>query len=199
MRASAERLELAVAIEEVPSQNWLQIVRSKVQFLISQRRDRRGPLLYVDVDAVFHSDPWQQLAVLGADVSFAVLLDGKARSGTMYLADTPGASTFLQDWQQRLHASPEAWDQHPLTGIAREAADGTSLGYSWHNLPPGLCYIFDRAEKTAGTGVVPVIEHLQASREMRDPTSVHCARRRERIRDIDNALLAGKELSGLKP
>lgn len=191
MRASADRLGLAVHVVEIASKTWLEVVRSKVQFLISQRRDFRGPLLYVDVDAVFHSDPWIILGDINTDVAFALLLDNKARSGTIYLADTAGAKVFLEDWEERLQRVPDAWDQHPLTDIARDAVEGTALGYRWHNLPSGLCYIFDRAEKTAGVGVLPVIEHLQASREMRDPTSVHCLRRRARVRAIDKALSAG--------
>jgi hypothetical protein len=87
-----------------------------------------------------------------------------------------------------LHSAPEAWDQHPLTNIAQDVSAGKDLGYIWRNLPAGLCYIFDKAEKTAGVGVTPVIEHLQASRETRDPNSVLCLRRRERVHEIEEKL-----------
>ncbi len=191
MKASADRFELAVRIQEIGASSWLEIVRSKVEFLIKMRGDLEGPLLYVDVDAVFHADPWLSLVSINADVAFALLLDNKARSGTIYLADTSGARKFLEDWQTRLHGAPEAWDQHPLNDIAQETATGKDLGYRWRNLPPGLCYIFDKAEKTAGVGVTPIIEHLQASRETRDPDSVLCLRRRERVREIDEVLSRG--------
>lgn len=188
MKASADRLGLAVDLEEVASSSWLEIVRSKVRFLIAKRRDLQGPLLYVDVDAIFHADPWLSLDGANADVSFALLLDNKARSGTVYLADTQGARNFLEDWQGRLHKAPEVWDQHPLTEIAQDSVTGKDIGYCWRNLPPGLCYIFDRAEKTAGIGVLPVIEHLQASRELRAPDRANCLARRERVRKIDEDL-----------
>lgn len=188
MKASAVRFALAVHLEEVPSSSWLEIVRSKVDFLIRMRRKLQGPLLYVDVDAIFHADPWLSLDDINADVAFAVLLDNKARSGTIYLADTRGARNFLEDWQGRLRTAPDAWDQHPLNDIAKDSATEKGLGYRWRNLPAGLCYIFDKADRTAGIGVAPVIEHLQASREMRDPNSVLCQRRRERLQQIDEVL-----------
>ena len=191
MKASADRFALAVHLEEVAPSNWLEIVRSKVEFLTRMRRELQGPLLYVDVDAFFHADPWLALDDIKADVAFALLLDNKARSGTIYLADTQGARNFLEDWQGRLHKAPEAWDQHPLNDIAQDSAAGKDIGYCWRNLPAGLCYIFDKADRTAGIGVTPVIEHLQASREMRDPNSVLCLRRRERVRQIDEVLGLG--------
>lgn len=196
MKASADRFALAIHLEEMPQSSWLEIVRSKVEFLTRMRREKRGPLLYVDVDAFFHADPWLALEDMDADVSFALLLDNKARSGTIYLADTEGALNFLKDWQGRLCSAPDAWDQHPLNDIARDSRTGSDIGYCWRNLPAGLCYIFDKADRTAGVGVTPVIEHLQASREMRDPNSVLCLRRRERVRQIDEILGLG---SGLIP
>lgn len=188
MKASAVRFGLAVHLEEVAPSSWLEIVRSKVQFLTRMRQEFKGPLLYVDVDAFLHADPWLSLDDINADVAFALLLDNKARSGTIYLADTLGARNFLEDWHSRLSAAPDAWDQHPLNDIAQDSLRGKEIGYCWRNLPAGLCYIFDKAERTAGVGVTPVIEHLQASREMRDPNSVLCQRRRERLRQIDDVL-----------
>ncbi len=191
MRASAERFGLPVRLKVYPAGDWLQIVRSKVSFLIEQRAQTEGALLYVDVDAWFHSDPWPHLVELDVDVSFAVLLDGKARSGTIYLADTPGARRFLLDWQARLEANPQAWDQRPLDDVVRDHRDG-ALSYRWANLPPGLCYIFDRGEETAGAGVVPVIEHLQASRELTAQGKPKQLRRAARVDYID-------QLLGLRP
>lgn len=188
MKASAERFGLTVHLEEIAPLSWLQVVRSKVNFLERMREMHEGPLLYVDVDAVFHADPWPLLEMEGADVSFAWLLDNKARSGTIYLADSIGARVFLADWQCRLNQAPDAWDQHPLNDIVKDSTTGAHFGYRWQNLPPGLCYIFDKAERTAGVGVTAVIEHLQASREMRDPHSVLCKRRRERVREIEASL-----------
>jgi hypothetical protein len=188
MTASAQRLGLDIEVEVIPSSNWLASVRFKIDFLIDRRAAHRGPLLYVDVDAIFHSDPWAELEDIAADVSFPVLLDGKARSGTIYLAGTIGAPVFLTDWKRRLDLSPDAWDQHPLNDVFAEVSEGRDLGYTWQNLPPGLCYIFDRADETAGPGVRPVVEHLQASRDITSVGSPKQVRRVERLRSIDSML-----------
>ena len=185
MRRSADRLGIDTNVEQIAPSSWLDAVRSKVGFLMRKRESIAGPLLYVDVDAIFHGDPWALLEKIEADVSFALLLDGKARSGTIYLADSSGAREFLADWQERLAAAPEAWDQHPLNAIASEA---DSLPYAWTNLPGALCFIFDRAEETVGRGVTPVIEHLQASRDLTSAGSAKQKRRQERIREIDQLL-----------
>jgi hypothetical protein len=194
MEASAAAIGCEVDLDVIPAGDWLATVRHKANFLIRKRSELRGPVLYVDVDAVFHANPWPALARTRADVSFAVLLDDKARSGTIYLADTPGAMRFLEDWKTRLLAAPEAWDQHVLNDIVAELNAGRDLGYSWQNLAPGLCYIFDRAEETSGKGVDPIIEHLQASRDLTAMGKPKQQRRAERIRQIDAKLgLAGAD------
>jgi hypothetical protein len=188
LRASLERLALPLKLETVPAGDWLSIVRKKVDILRKHRRENRGPLLYIDVDAVVHANPWPYLNGIGADVAFAVLRDGRARSGTLLLADSPGAATFLEDWNRRLDASPQAWDQHPLNEIAQEQRRTASPPYTVHLLPPAFCYIFDRAEQTGAAGTSAVIEHLQASRDVKSRGSEKFHRRQKRIAEIEQML-----------
>ncbi|HEV7689826.1 MAG TPA: putative nucleotide-diphospho-sugar transferase [Hyphomonadaceae bacterium] len=182
---SARKLGLPLSLTTFAPGSWLDIVRLKAGFLLDKRRSERGPLLYVDVDAVIHSDPWALLTAVDGDVAFAVFADGKARSGTMYFADTEGALRFIEDWIQRLQNAPGAWDQHPLDDIVREQKTGAQLGYRVAGLSPSLCYIFDKAEKTGAVGHRPVIEHLQASRDVKSRGRDDQLRREQRVRELE--------------
>ncbi|KQM67551.1 hypothetical protein ASE75_00975 [Sphingomonas sp. Leaf17] len=196
LEASAKRLGLPIVMTEMPSgQDWLTVVRRKAAFLADQRRNLAGPLLYVDVDAILHRDPWPYLRGIGEDVGVAVLRDGKMRGGTIYLADTPGAHIFLKDWQQRMDADPLAWDQWPLDDIQRDIRGGAALGYTLNLLPPSLCGIFDfyRKRRESHEDKPVYIEHLQASRENRadevnDSVQQALCRRRARVAEIESDL-----------
>jgi hypothetical protein len=188
LSASLRRLNLPVVLTSTPPGDWLSVVRRKAEFLREERRRHRGRLLYVDVDAVLHSDPWPYLNGIEADVAFAVLRDGKARSGTVFIADTTGAAAFLDDWCKRLAERPEAWDQAVLNDVVRDQRESRPVGYTVELLPPSLCYIFDRAAQTGASGSQPVVEHLQASREQKATDGELFQRRRQRIREIEAEL-----------
>jgi hypothetical protein len=184
LERSTKRLKLPIDLTPIArSRDWLSMVRFKSKFLKNLRHKMRGPLIYIDVDAVVHSDPWPYLSTLDCDVAFCAFRDGMARSGTIYLADTPGATAFLQDWGERLEANPEAWDQHPFDDISREQRISSDHNYSVQFLPPALCYVFDRKKQAAVDSLIPCVEHLQASREItRGP---NLENRRIRLRQIE--------------
>ena len=194
--ASLSRLGLPVVMTEIPSgQGWLNTVRRKAAFLADQRSTLSGPLLYLDVDAIVHRDPWPYLRGLSEDVGVTVLRDGKMRGGTIYLADTIGARAFLADWQRRIEADSHAWDQWPLDDIQRDIRGGADLGYTMNLMPPSMCGIFDfyRKRRASHEDKPVYIEHLQASRENRaeeanDSVRQALHRRRTRITEIESDL-----------
>lgn len=184
LERSTKRLNLPIQLTPISmSKDWLSMVRFKSNFLKNLRNKMRGPLLYIDVDAVIHSDPWPYLNTLECDVAFCAFRDGKARSGTIYLADTPGANVFLQDWGERLEANPEVWDQLPFDDISREQRKTSGNNYRVQFLPPSLCYVFDRKNQAAVNSIIPCVEHLQASREI--TRSSNLEQRRIRVKQIE--------------
>jgi hypothetical protein len=182
MLASAQRLDLRVELAIVADDgSWLENVRKKPRILQRMALRMTGPMLYVDVDAIFHADPWKRLSLVETDVAFATYRDGRARSGTVYVADTRGGQRFLTAWAKRLAASPAAWDQHPLDDILQEYRDGRSP-FTISLLPISLCQVFDRIGATSPP-TPSIIEHLQASRERKeDSPKILLARERRQGR-----------------
>lgn len=162
MRASVDRLKLPLELEALPrAQNWLSGVQMKPAFLADARRRLRGPLLYVDVDAVIHSDPWPYLRGYDGDIAIAGHHGEAILSGTVLINDTPAAQSFLDEWVEEQTSSPGAWDQVCLEAVAKRHRlndEGVTIQY----LPPEMCCVFNRKFNPP---ITAAIEHLQASRE----------------------------------
>jgi hypothetical protein len=144
----------------------------------------------VDVDAVFHADPWPFLNSLDCDLAVHTNKKGELLSGTIFLNETAATSALLEEWVEAVGASPDEWDQVLLDQTIRKSVAEKHLRCL--NLPNTFCWITDnRDEKPEG----PImIEHLQASREVnttkrwfgRIPGKVK--RRRKRISVIEKKL-----------
>jgi hypothetical protein len=191
LEASAKRHGLPLSLSGISSGgSWLANTRFKTQFMIQARKQHRGPLLHVDCDAVFHGDPWPYLNGLDCDVAFCVHRDGKARSGTVYLQDTPGALRLLEEWQHTLEQNPQMSNQPPLNAVVRDQRAMTDPPYRVQFLPPSLCWIFDRQGLVSDycSKVSPLIEHLQASREELKKGTDALKRRRTRLDSLERDL-----------
>ncbi|MFS8116395.1 hypothetical protein QD460_32320 [Rhizobium jaguaris] len=107
MVASAWRLGLSVHTWPfVSAGSWVRNASLKPTFLVNQRQKLTGPLLYVDVDAVFHRDPWPELAAYDCDI--AVYRErGRLISATILINDTPAAREILALWKKRCDENPE--------------------------------------------------------------------------------------------
>lgn len=186
--ASVEALGLPLHLEKIPAtDDWLAAVRCKPGILRQLREKLRGPLLYVDVDAVVHADPWPYLRGYSADVAVAGHRDEQIISGTILINDTPGALKLIDTWIEAQQADPTAWDQHALQTAALLPKD--AAGYRVDFLPPEMCRVFDRRYKPP---IEAVIEHLQASRERNaeaadDQLVEQLARRHARIAELESA------------
>ncbi|TCM58509.1 nucleotide-diphospho-sugar transferase [Rhizobium sp. PP-F2F-G48] len=192
MSASARRLGLSVETTPVKSAgSWVRNASLKAGFLHEQRLSRRGALLYVDVDAVFHNNPWPSLAAHTGDISvFYSPLTGNLLAGTILINDTKNASDLLAAWKDRCDANPEIWDQIVLEEIVAEDKAAVSPRFDIRELPASYCWIFDSPFQIDGEGVF--IEHLQASREAKNSRLLfpkkRLRRRRRRIRYIESRL-----------
>lgn len=196
LKKTLDRLNLSYRfIEVTPHENWVRTTLSKPSWIRALREELNGPLLYIDVDALVHEDPWPVLSRVDADVAAHVTPRGEFTSGTVLINDTEGARKLLARWQELaearrdqdrgdLEATGENGDQGLLKEAVLESEATGGRAFSFHRLPPNLTYIFDRVETTYLEGPV-IIEHLQASRE----SSGHekrLARRRERLKELDS-------------
>jgi hypothetical protein len=198
MASSAERLGLSVFVTPWDGTGvWVRNASMKPTFLLEERQANRGPLLYVDVDCVFHNDPWPVLAGHDGDVSvYYTEPDAKYGgdrvlvSATILLNDTTGARRLLEIWKQKCDENPDIFDQKVLQEILEEDAKSNNPQFKVSHLPASLCWIFDRGDGVKDT---VHIEQLQASRavdgtQRRFFAKKKLRRRWQRIKDIEKAL-----------
>lgn len=194
MIASAVRLGLEVTATAIESAgSWVRNAAMKPSFLLKERRHKRGPLLYVDVDAVFHRNPWPALASFDGDLAVHYSDNGRLISATILINDTPAALRLIEIWKERCDEDPDIWDQLVLQQIIAEDQASGARQFQVGSLPVSFCWIFDRLtnEKTD----VVYIEQLQASRQATHKKRLfgrvgkRLRRRRERVRQIEEVLI----------
>ena len=195
MMASAVRLGLSATATAVTSAgSWVRNAALKPTFLLRERSIKRGPLLYVDVDAVFHRNPWPALGVYEGDVAVHYNFEGRLISATILINDTPAALRLLEIWKERCDKDPDIWDQIVLQQIIEDDQASGAPQFHVQSLPISFCWIFDRLSNQK-TEVV-YIEQLQASRQATAKrrlfrrTKRNLKRRQQRIRQIEKILAA---------
>ncbi|TWF57155.1 putative nucleotide-diphospho-sugar transferase [Neorhizobium alkalisoli] len=190
LAASVQKLGLPLDLEAIePGQGWLDNVRAKPHVLKRIRQRLRGPLFYVDVDAILHSDPWPYLRGYGGDAVIGTHVAGEVLSGSLLLHDTAGAHELLDQWIVEQQRQPEAWDQHALKAVVHRSYREKSVNkLDIQYLPASMIAIFDQ---TYNPPITPVVEHLQASREEKqegEQGRQNAERRRARVEAIENEL-----------
>jgi hypothetical protein len=200
LKSTLDRLGLDYHFFEVePEKNWVRTTLLKPLWMSQARESLSGPLLYIDVDAFVHEDPWRYLSQYDGDLA-AVYNDGILNSATIWINDTVGARTILERWVDKsdlrrdgdsgqLEQTGEDSDQTVLRDIVDEADQTGDRSFIFQRLPDNLAYIFDRAETEWIVGPI-LIEQLQASRESTKHEK-RLARRRERLRELEESLREG--------
>lgn len=191
-RAEAERfthrldtLGLNYDITVLPSKaDWVANCAIKASFLCNVRKRLRGPLLYLDVDAYVHADPWAYVSQFEGDLAAFVGNDGELFSGTILLRDTVKCQSALKEWALQQKQQPKEWDQRVLRRLVeKNEAQVAEPSFSFQRLPTTLCFIFDRKYPHVCGRIL--IEHLQASRETKFKHKYdNLARRRKRIAEL---------------
>lgn len=169
LKRSAEQLGLNLDITQIEPKNWLTATAFKAQFLLDMRKKHSGSLLYVDADAFIHANPTTELSALSADIGVHYLEHQQTKqkelmSGTILLNDTQATHELLSDWVKAMAKSPDVWDQKVLQDLVANKQSNQQLKVA--ELSAAYTYIFDTS-KTAYPELMPVIEHLQAAREIR--------------------------------
>jgi hypothetical protein len=161
---------------------------------IAPARERlSGPLLYVDVDAYVHADPWPYVTDMEADMAAFVDESGQLKSGALWINDTPGARLILSEWakgagnrcgldQGNLENSGDNGDQGVLKLVVEAEEEEDNPAFSFGRLPSNLCAVFDRTHQYRFGPLV--IEQLQVSREAKYRRSKRLSRRHERLREL---------------
>ena len=196
LQTSLQRLDIPYQIDRCfncGDMSWTEVVKRKPFMLMDwvvNNPDR--PLLYVDVDAVFHRDPrkviqpdsWQPETMAPLTIH---------RMGRNWLSGTilimPGQPTLdmLCIWMDM--ADEHANLRQPQQALQYVPDLGTDLPAEW-------CWIFDISSRHFGDkSNTMVIEHLQASREFRDDkpkrtTQERRTNRTARIAQLEEQLYA---------
>jgi hypothetical protein len=164
----------------------------KPSVLVELRKELRGPLLYVDADAVFHRSPWRFLSAYHGDIGVYYEHGERLISATVLIHDTPAAAGLLEEWANRCATEPTKWDQILLEELIEDDRHRPSPLYRVSQLPVSMCWIFDRDKNGPADAVF--IEQLQASRETLKTDRLfrgvgkRLRRRRERTRQIEGLL-----------
>ena len=169
--------------------NWYDATRYKAIFLQTMRRTYPGVLLYVDADAVFHRRiEYHEFDHDKYDLGVHYHHKGrKLGSGTLFLADTPACRGMLDQWVE-LNRVKLQRGEYRGGGQANlsETVDAMRDLRVWR-LPARYCYITDLSKQWDPHEPV-VIEHLQASREFRNPgrSSRLLRSRKRRLKELEN-------------
>lgn len=195
LRKSLDALGLDYQISVVePESNWVRTTLLKPTWIAPARKKLRGPLLYVDVDAYVHSDPWPYVADLDADMAAVVYKDGQLNSATLWVNDTQEANSLLELWaegsgsrresdQGTLRQTGDDGDQGVLQMIVEAEEARAVRRFRFGRLTPNLAAIFDRTEHYRFGPLV--IEQLQVSREV-TRRSKRLSRRHDRLKELSD-------------
>ena len=125
-------------------------------------------IVFVDADAMIHRKPtlFDTLAENGTDFACHLRtwrhgrIKNEMLSGTLFFGDTDAARLLVDRWIEKNKLHPTKLEQRNL-----ETAYKSVLEYPliFFPLPVEYCTVFDGDDRRGS----PVIEHFQASREMR--------------------------------
>lgn len=162
--------------------DWHRGVALKAIVIQHFRKELRGPLLYVDVDAVFHSDPSPYFDTLAGSVDFAAHWfqgpsggydrsrnDNQFLSGTLFFNDTHNARLLLAAWVHRNKIMRQVgiWEGCGQASLRDVLDEGLVPDLQVEKLSGRYCYVFDKPWAYPKDEPC-IIEHLIASRENRD-------------------------------
>lgn len=140
------------------SGSWLANVNGKPGFILWMMREHPGrPLVWLDADARVRQRP-DLFDTLDCDFAAHFRHGTELLSGTMYFAPTPAARALCEAWRDRCAAHPDRWDQVTLADVIERSVPGLRVA----KLPAAYTRIFDSPKMG-----VAVVEHLQASRQLR--------------------------------
>lgn len=171
LKATASEQGLTVHALKVHEMTWAQAVMMKPQFILDRVEDLEDEydgVLYTDADSRFRRLPdWSWFSKADFSCHFfrrSRVCEPEMLTGTMYFRRRPEVVTFLKDWAAMT-------DQFGHTDTPEQNSLKAVWAY-WQDrlrfvdIGPGMVWIFDDFPALY-PGVVPTLEHLQASRRYR--------------------------------
>lgn len=186
LAASLRALDLEHKIVELPDRGgWIANRHAQARHLMVETMSAEHTgraVLIVDADCIFHADPRPALARVGpCDVAFHYLRGEQLLGGTMWVPRWGEPIVdMVAEWARR---NAEAPGRRPQSNLADAVA---ALPLTVGRLPAELCWIFDISPEAYGQRR-PIVEHLQASRELASPnrsTGRLRASRRRRLAEL---------------
>lgn len=165
LESSAKKFGIDVKFNEFSKNDWQKIIAFKPTFIAQMRRELKGPILYIDADAIILKDIRPFFNAVKEDIAVHYINNNRLISSTLFINDTPNAHLLVNEWEKRMLTQPDRWDQIILQELVDEWVEAGKV--TLNKLPPSYTFIFDTSLQTYGSSVEPIIEQVQASRDMR--------------------------------
>lgn len=160
LKASLEALNLPHIVSEIPDQGgWDKNTKYKPHFILSCLQNYPY-VVWTDADSIVRRPP-VLFDKLTCDVAFHRFKNIELLSGTVYFRNTENTNKLLNQWIAINNKKPKVWDQKNLDAAVK-ITDGLNVG----SLPLSYCCIYDLGRRQQ-VNVEPVIEHFQASRQLK--------------------------------
>jgi hypothetical protein len=171
-----EAFALEHDVRGIPNRgSWQANTSAKAAFIAQMLREREGrPLVYVDVDARIRAEPVLFERLRHVDFAAHWMRGHELLSGTLYFGPGPAAHRLVAEWEKECAAFPTTFDQLCLQRVVES---GRIAELCLRQLPAPYTLIFDFM---ADLGP-PVIEHLQASRRLKNGVAIRSSHARDDI------------------
>ncbi len=166
LRSTLDRFELPHDLRAVDDRgSWeknTQRTAEHICEMLAAYPDR--PVVQLDADAYVHRIPILFEEGLDCDVAVHYRQGHELLNGTVYFAPTPEAKMVAQRYREIIQANPGNCNEQTCLDMAiKELSDLIRV----HILPAGYVYIADIMRNDRQPGEEIVIEHLQASRQVK--------------------------------
>ncbi len=156
---SSEKLNLTYAIDKNTDYNESTDSANCLSgYLLNKRRSIKGALLYIKIKSIVHADPWIYLQNYDGDIAVYVNRKGEVKDSTIFINDTKGAFSILEEWHKKCLESDTINPVVVLQKIVDENVTNNSSNYSIQRLPVNLSY--ERNNESKYFFGEPIIEHI---------------------------------------
>lgn len=180
LKASMDRFGMKYDFEAIDPGEWKYITDLKPRIVLGMLEKYKQPILYLDVDAFVHEDLEPFFGGLNSDIAVHYLTkksgEEELLSGTVYFDYNEKVISLVNAWLDAEKNNPTLNDQQSLQLAISEFNSDLNL----YQLPAAYTYIFDRKYSEVER---PIIEHLQASRE------IYCRRDMNTIKNRFKSLI----------
>ncbi len=156
------------SIKTDPTKTWAFHTIYKPVYILKKLNQYSVPVVWIDIDARVRQIP-KFFDEINCDIAFysskPIKIGEKIgiRTGTMYFKNTPSVKKFVTEWSDL--CKKNKWNDQKILNHLFLSIKNKIYFY---RLPLTYCYIFDidkRRSKKNNLTDLPVIEHLQASRQ----------------------------------